>query len=373
MTISAGPQTASDLFTPFDLGTLTLKNRFVMAPMTRARSPEGVPGEDVAAYYARRAAGGIGLVITEGTYIDHTSAGSTAAIPRMEPGASAEGWRRVVDAVHTHNTPILAQLWHLGAERPEGAPPYPQGAVLSASGINVAGEQRGRAATPADIDDIIAAYVRSARLALDIGFDGVEIHAAHGYLLDQFLWGATNKRTDSYGGSRAGRARLAADVVAAVAAEVGPGTPLSFRFSQWKVDRYDARIGNDPAELEELLTPIADAGVTLFHSSTRRHWEPAFDGSPLSLAGWTRKITGRPTLTVGSVGLAGAYDPKGISDRQAATAGLTTIEERFGAGEFDLVALGRAIISNPDWVAKVRQGRTDELQPYARHHLKELV
>jgi 2,4-dienoyl-CoA reductase-like NADH-dependent reductase (Old Yellow Enzyme family) len=368
-----GPGAAAALLAPYRLGPLALANRFAMAPMTRGHCPGGVPGEDVAAYYARRAAGGVGLIISEGIYIDHPSAGAKAAVPRLEPGRGAEGWRRVVAAVHEQGAPILAQLWHLGAERAEGDPPYPDGDVLSASGIGLAGQSHGRAATGGDIDELIAAYAASARLAVDVGFDGVEIHGAHGFLLDQFLWEATNRRTDAYGGSRTARARLSAEVVAAIVAEIGPEVPVSFRFSQWKLDRYDARIAESPAELAEVLAPIAEAGVSVFHASAHRHAEPAFEGSRLSLAGWTRKITDLPTITVGSVGLAGADDPAGTDDGGVGTAGLARLARQFAAGEFDLVALGRMLISNPDWVAKLAQGRTGELTAYDRAHLTQLA
>ena len=359
----AGSDVLAALLSPLRLGKLMLRNRFVMAPMTRGRCPDGVPGDDVVAYYARRAAGGVGLIISEGIYIDHPSAGTSDSVPRLEPGHRADRWRRVVAAVHEHDTPIFAQLWHLGAERVEGAPPYPEGEVLSASGINLAGEARGRAATRDDIDELVDAYARSARLAVEAGFDGVEIHAGHGFLLDQFLWQATNRRTDEYGGSRAARARLSSKVVGAVAAAVGPEVPVSFRFSQWKLDRYDARIAHDPGELEELLAPIAAAGVSLFHASARWHWEPAFDGSPRTLAGWARGITGLPTITVGSVGLSGGLD----------RTSLAALQEQLMADELDLVAVGRALISNPEWVAKVAQDRTDELEAYDPSHLRELT
>ena len=352
---------AAPLFTPFSLSGVELANRFVMAPMTRQSSPGGVPGEDVAGYYARRAAH-LGLVVTEGTYVDHPSAGSSDRVPRFYGDDALAGWRRVVDAVHAAGGRIVPQLWHLGAGREAGAPPHPGAPVFSPSGLGPDGTVVGDEPTTAQIDELVASFARAAADARGAGFDGVELHGAHGYLLDQFFWPRTNHRADGYGGSLAGRARIAAEVIAAVRAAVGPDYPLIYRFSQWKAGFYDDRIAENPDELAALLTPLVDAGASALHVSTRRYWLPAFDGSPRTLAGWAKKLTGLPVITVGSVGVPTAF--RGGHEGAVPTLSLAPLVELFDRGEFDLVALGRVLLSEPAWVAKLREGRLADIRPY---------
>lgn len=353
----------SPLFTPLVLGDLKLANRFVMAPMTRMQSPDGVPGDDVAEYYARRAAH-LGLLITEATYVDHPSAGTSDRVPRFYGDDSLAGWRRVVDAVHAEGGLIIPQLWHLGVRREEGAPPHTDAPVITPSGLDLDGSAKGKSATTQDVDDMIAAFVKAARDAQRVGFDGVEIHGAHGYLLDQFFWQATNKRDDMYGGTVADRARFAAELVAAVRAEVGDSFLISFRYSQWKGGHYDAQNAQSPAELEQILTPLAQAGTNVFHVSTRRYWLPEFEDSSPTLSGWTKKLTGLPTISVGSVGVATQF--RGGRDERKSTLSLAPLLELFEAGEFDMIALGRAVLSEPEWTTKVRDGRVNEIRQYEK-------
>ncbi|MCU1478039.1 MAG: NADH:flavin oxidoreductase [Subtercola sp.] len=356
---------AAPLFTPFRAGELELSNRFVMAPMTRAFSPGGVPGDDVAAYYARRAPH-LGLIVTEGTYIDHPSAGSSDRIPVFYGDDALAGWKNVVDVVHAAGGTIFPQLWHLGVTRSENAPLNPGAPIISPSGLGANGHERGETATAKDIDDIISSFARAARDAQRLGFDGVELHGAHGYLLDQFLWSATNRRSDRFGGEPSGRARLAAEVIEAVRGEVGPAYPIDFRFSQWKGGQYDARIAQSPAELEQILTPLVDAGVTLLHASTRRYWLPEFEGSDRTLAGWTKQLSGLPTIALGSVGVPGAF-LESSDDRQASLS-IAPLVELFEKGEFDLVALGRAVLSDPEFTEKIRSNRLSEIRAYEKGH-----
>ncbi|MBB2944516.1 2,4-dienoyl-CoA reductase-like NADH-dependent reductase (Old Yellow Enzyme family) [Actinoplanes lutulentus] len=327
-----------DLLTaPITLAGLTVPNRFVMAPMTRFRSPGGVPTPEVAAYYRRRAENGVGLIVTEGTLVGHPSASHETTVPRMTAGAAEQGWRQVTDAVHSAGGRIAAQLWHLGSER-EGWSWTPATMAVS------------------DIDTIVEAFAESARVAVRAGFDAVEIHAAHGYLLDEFLWPATNQRTDAFGGTPARRAAFPAAVVAAVRAQLPPTTPLIVRFSQFKERDYAARIAQSPTELAALLEPLAAAGADVLHASQRRFWEPVFDGSPLNLAGWARRITGLPAITVGSVAL-----DRDITHQDRLLTGLDQ-------GEFDLVALGRILLGNPSWVHHTLTGNPGEIHPYEKSH-----
>jgi 2,4-dienoyl-CoA reductase-like NADH-dependent reductase (Old Yellow Enzyme family) len=205
-----------------------------------------------------------------------------------------------------------------------------------------------------------------------LGFDCIELHGAHGYLIDQFFWKGTNVRTDKYGGDLVARGRFAAEILKAVRAEVGPDYPVIIRLSQWKQQDYNARIAQTPDEMAAWLQPLADAGADIFHCSQRRFWEPEFDGSDLNFAGWAKKLTGRPTITVGSVGLSGEFIAAfgGASSKPAS---LDELMRRFDRGDFDLVAVGRALISDPDWALKVRDGRMSELSDFSPAALGALV
>ncbi|SEH53484.1 2,4-dienoyl-CoA reductase [Mycolicibacterium rutilum] len=341
-----------DLFRPFTVRSLTVPNRFAMAPMTRQASPNGVPGADVAEYYRRRAAGGVGLIITEGVRLPDPAAGYPFSIPTLAGDEVLAGWRRVVDGVHHEGGRIAAQLWHQGAERADS-----DGVLtVSPSGVDGLGKLKGRALDTDELPRIVALYAETARTAQEVGFDAVELHGAHGYLLDEFFWERTNLRTDGYGGSLAARTRFPAEVVAAVRAAVGPDYPIIFRFSQWKGTDYTATIAEDPAQLQELLAPLADAGVDVLHPSTRRHYVPAFpEHGELSLAGWTKKVTGLPVITVGSVGLETQFrsEKKG---QVIAPAPVDHLVEQFDADEFDIVAIGRALLADPGWVNRLRRG-----------------
>ncbi|HEY0927307.1 NADH:flavin oxidoreductase [Brevundimonas sp.] len=359
------------LFRPFTIKGLTLPNRIVMAPMTRSFSPNGIPSDGVPGYYRRRAEGGVGLIVTEGTVVERPAARNDAAVPVFHGEALPE-WRKVVDEVHAAGGLIAPQIWHVGSARGQGAEWQPLGKVDSPSGLVAPGKQKYEPMTDEDVADTLAAFGRSAKAAKALGFDAVEIHGAHGYLIDQFFWGGTNGREDRWGGSTIGeRARFGAEVVKAVREGVGEDMPLILRLSQWKQQDYTARIAETPEGLTEWLTPLADAGVDVFHCSQRRFWEPEFEGSDLNFAGWTKKLTGLPTITVGSVGLDGEFIAAfgGAGSKPASLDGLI---ERLEREEFDLVAVGRALLADPHWVAKVREGRHDELQDFERSALMTL-
>ncbi len=334
-----------------------------MAPMTRSASPGGVPGENVAAYYRRRAAGGVGLIITEGVFIPHDAAGGQASVPRLTGDDSLAGWSSVTDAVHQEGSVIAAQLWHQGVERGVDPEFNPDVESVSPSGLAGDASPRGRALQTGELAPLADQYATAALNARNAGFDAVELHGAHGYLLDQFLWERTNVRADGYGGSATDRVRFPVEVVRAVRAAVGPDFPILYRFSQWKQADYAATLANTPAELERLLEPLVEAGVDVFHPSTRRHYVPAFpdlegaDGQ-LSLAGWTKRVTGLPAIAVGSVGLQTEFKPSEVRDIEPAP--VEAVLRQFANSEFDVIAVGRALLSDPEWVNKLRFGRQDE-------------
>ncbi|MCX4486950.1 MULTISPECIES: NADH:flavin oxidoreductase [Streptomyces] len=358
---------------PFTVGGLTLPNRIVMAPMTRTASPGGVPGPDVAEYYALRAAHRVGLIITEGTYIGHPAAPAYDGVPDFHGERALAGWAHVLRRVHEEGGRIIPQLWHTGAARTAADPP-----AEGPSGIGLDGAPAGRAMTRKDIDAAVEAFAEAAAHAARLGFDGVELHGAHGYLIDDFLWTGTNRRTDRYGGAPASRARFGAEVVRAVRAAVGPGFPVFFRFSQWKLGEYGARTAASPDELRQLLEPLATAGVDVFHASTRRYWLPEFEDSDptLNLAGWIRRLTGRPTVAVGSVGMDQQYGEGDFAQGFTGPSGVAGIDDlvaRLERDEFDLVAVGRSLLANPDWAALALRGELDRAVPYDPSVLRTLA
>tara|TARA_R110002124_G_scaffold74736_2_gene200615 strand:- start:1796 stop:2893 length:1098 start_codon:yes stop_codon:yes gene_type:complete len=353
------------LFQPFQVKSLKMPNRIVMAPMTRSFSPGGIPTEDVVSYYRRRAEGDVGLIITEGTVVDRPAARNDANVPVFHGEALPE-WKKVVDSVHAAGGLIAPQIWHVGSARGRGEAWEPLGKVDSPSGFSTPGKRGLPPMTEEDVADTIAAFGRSARAAKEMGFDAVEIHGAHGYLIDQFFWSGLNDRTDRWGGPTiADRARFAAEVVKAVREGVGEDMALILRLSQWKQQDFDARIAETPDQMTEWLAPLSEAGVDVFHCSQRRFWEPEFEGSDLNFAGWAKKLTGKPTITVGSVGLDGEFIAAfgGAGSKPASLDGLI---KRLEAGEFDLVAVGRALLADPQWVQKIRDGRMDELKDFDR-------
>ncbi len=369
----------SILFTPFEYGTLTLRNRVVMAPMTRTFSPGGIPNDLNVAYYQLRAKNEVGLIVTEGTCVGHKAASGYANVPFIYGDEALAGWKKVVDAVHAEGGKIVPQIWHVGAIRKANTKAGPDESVpgYSPSGLVAKGKESGVAMSHEDVLETIEAFVKAAVDAQAIGFDGVEIHGAHGYLVDQFFWEETNQRDDEYGGDIVGRTRFAVDIVKGIRARCGNDFPIILRFSQWKQQNYTAKLAQTPDELKQFLTPLVDAGVDIFHCSTRRFWEPEFAGSDLNLAGWTKKLTGQPTITVGSVGLNNSFIDEEkhdmVNESQVAKESLLYLEKRLNNEEFDLVAVGRALIEDPQWVIKVKENRLDELKDYSKASLAKLV
>lgn len=383
------PATVAPLFRPLDLGPFALANRIVMSPMTRNFSPGGVPGEDVAAYYRRRAEGGTGLIVTEATAVDHPGALGDAGLgehgtPELVGEAALAGWRRVVEGVHAAGARIFPQLWHMGVMKRSGTGPFPDYAANRPSGLW--GPQGGfnvlkpdylesvaeptRPMADHEIADIISAFARCAANAKAVGFDGIAVHGAHGYLIDTFFWGETNRRPDRFGGDMVERTRFAVEVLKAIRAEIGPDMPIHFRYSQWKAQDFKARLAETPQALEAFLAPLTDAGVDIYDVSTRLFHLPEFEGSDLGLAGWTKKLTGRLVSTVGGVGLRkGPYDP--ITKPPSTWNNLDMVMERFARGEFDLVSVGRSLVNDPAWTRRLRDG--EPLLPFDPASLRVLT
>ena len=369
------------LLQPFALRGMAMPNRVVMAPMTRYRSPLGVPTEEVASYYGRRAATGLGAILTEGVALPHYAAADHPDIPRIDGVDVLAGWRKVIDAIHEAGGRVLPQLWHQGpmwnvehAGTGTGNPMRPSGVWGPADGM-ISFREEGRvqsltpvpAMTDSDIADIIAAYALAARNAVALGVDGVAIHGAHGYLIDSFLWDYTNRRDDRWGE----RSAFGVAVVKAIRAEIGEDRPIALRFSQFKMQDYRATLAATPDALGDLLGPLADAGVDLFDASQRFFDTPVFEGSSLNLAGWAKKLTGKAAMTVGGVALGKAKgSAKHIDASQQSVNNLPLLIERFEKGEFDLVAVGRAILNDPDWFGKAQ--RDEPFLPFDPANLERL-
>jgi 2,4-dienoyl-CoA reductase-like NADH-dependent reductase (Old Yellow Enzyme family) len=231
------------------------------------------------------------------------------------------------------------------------------------------------------MDEVVGIFENAARLSIEAGFDSMEIHGAHGYLLDSFLSPASNQRTDDYGGSFENRMRFPLRVVRAVRAVIdehaGPEYPLMIRFSQWRMEDYAAYAYPDPEHLERWVLALKEAGIDILHVSTRDATDPGFphlfdtdtEDGRRTLAGWTRKLSGgMPTVAVGRVSVSASMDEGAAvqTTDPAPVAGLIT------RGEADMIAVGRSLIANPRWCDIVKEGRWSELVPYTREMLETL-
>jgi 2,4-dienoyl-CoA reductase-like NADH-dependent reductase (Old Yellow Enzyme family) len=368
------------LFTPLQIRGTTLRNRFVLPAMqrgTRSFKPTVKMAENMRAV----AAGGSGAIIFEGSAPDHPAAYWQPVFGIISRD-TVEDWQRVVDAVvQTSPATLLMQLWHPGALRliVDGVPnPFPEQPALSPSGLVQEGRPNGVAMTTQDLEETAAAYVQSALVAQELGAHGIEVHCAHGYLLDLFLWHETNQRTDEYGGATlAERAQYPAEIISAIRKATGPDFLISVRFSQWKEVDYRARIADHPDDLGPFLARLEEAGADVFHVSTRRFdavaW-PELD-SRRSLASWVKLMTTRPVIAVGSVGLSKDM-ARDIFDDEAPElqieGDLDRVRRGIIGGDFDLIGVGRTQIANPDFVNRVRDRDLSRLQAFRKEsHLDE--
>jgi 2,4-dienoyl-CoA reductase-like NADH-dependent reductase (Old Yellow Enzyme family) len=354
------------LFQPFTLRGLTLKNRVVMAPMTRSHSPGGYPTPENASYYARRAAAEVGLILSEGTVTRRKGASNDANVPFFWGEEALSGWKRTIDDVHAAGGRMGPQIWHQGMSRKPGTGHFPDAPSDGPSGITLMGKKIGEEPSETQVLDMAQAYADAAADARRLGFDCIELHGAHAYLMDEFFWPVTNQRTDRFGGSIAKRSEFAAETIRLCRKAVGD-LPILIRISQWKSVDYNARIATTPQELEEWVRPLVEAGVDMIHCSQRRIWEPEFpeiDGpNGLNLAGWVKKVAGVPTMSVGSVGLTTEFTASFRGEGSKA-GNFDNAIERLARGEYDLVAVGRALLQDPEWALKVKAGRFSDLLDY---------
>jgi 2,4-dienoyl-CoA reductase-like NADH-dependent reductase (Old Yellow Enzyme family) len=333
------------IFTPVTINQLPLKNRIALAPMTRvSATSEGLVTDSMARYYERFARGGFGLLITEGNYTDNVFSQGYRNQPGLSADAQARAWRRVTDAVHAAGGKIVAQLMHAGALSQFNR--Y-RDHTVGPSAVRPKGEQmaiyRGVGEYPVpkvmsahEIAEAIAGFGRAAALAIDVaGFDGVEIHGANGYLLDQFLTDYTNRRIDEWGGSVERRARLLTEVTRHVRRTIGADATLGVRVSQAKVNDFEHRWRGANADAASVFGALAREGVDYIHITEFEAWRPAFGDDGPSL-----------------VSLARMHAPDAIIIANGNLANPHRAASMLAQGA-DIVALGRGALSNPDWPNRV--------------------
>jgi 2,4-dienoyl-CoA reductase-like NADH-dependent reductase (Old Yellow Enzyme family) len=286
------------------------------------------------------------------------------SIPAFHGEQALAGWKQVVDQVHGAGGKIFPQLWHVGIARDPSKMSNPEVASSSPSGLQTPGNKIADPLTEQQIERLISSFATAAADAQRLGFDGVEIHGAHGYLIDQFFWAGLNQRTDHWGGSMENRGRFAVEIIKAARAATGPEFPIILRYSQWKQQDFDAKLANTPKLLEQFLAPLSKAGLDGFHCSTRRYWEAEFEDSDLNLAGWTKKLTGKTSITVGSVGLNADFIGSLVMKESADVRAIDDLVERLDKGEFDLIAVGRALLQDPQWPNKLREGQYQSIHNF---------
>ncbi|WP_336777015.1 NADH:flavin oxidoreductase [Pantoea sp. USHLN256] len=336
------------LFQSGTLNRLVLKNRIMVAPMTRiSASVDGVPGERMRHYYQRFVRGGFGAIITEGMYIDEAWSQTYAFQAGLVNARQSAGWRAITDQVHQRGGKIIAQLMHAGA--------ISQGNIyrsntLAPSALAPRGEQlsfyHGHGAYPlpdaideAQIQQVIDSFAQAAARAIgEAGFDGIEIHAANGYLLDQFFTDYTNQRSDRWGGNIAQRLSLTLAVIAAVRQRVGNDATLGVRISQGKVNDFHHKWREGEAGARQVFALLAEAGVDYLHLTEYDALQPAFADSAYSLVQLARQAA--PNLTIVANG--------SLGDASRAAQALEQ-----GA---DYVSIGKSALANPDWPMRIRDG-----------------
>lgn len=354
-----------NLYSDIRIGNLQLKNRLAVAPMTRISATEdGLATDQMARYYARFARGGYSLVITEGTYPDLRFSQGYLYQPGIANQAQAEAWQAVVEAVHAEGGKVILQLMHAGALN-QGS--HWSNETVAPSAVQPGGEQlsfyRGkgpfrkpREITREEMAEVVREFAAAAVRAQKVGFDGVEIHGANGYLLDQFLTDYTNQRTDEYGGSTENRVRLMVEVLQAVRAAVGDDYTVGVRISQGKVNDFDHKWANAEQDARIVFESIAKAKPDFVHVTEHDATAPAF-GEGESLASLARRYAKLPVVANGKLG-----------DALKAEAFL-------GSNDADVVALGKTALANPDWPKRVRGSEAIHefdfavLQPLA--HIKD--
>ncbi|WP_459614934.1 alkene reductase [Bordetella sp. 2513F-2] len=340
------------LFDPLTVGALALPNRIVMAPLTRNRSPRAVPQPITATYYAQRATAG--LLITEATAISHQGQGY-ADVPGLYAPEQITGWKRVTEAVHAAGGRVVVQLWHVGrishtSLQPDGGAPVAPSAIRAKAKTylvnpdgtgSFAETSEPRALALEELPGIVQDYRKAARAAIEAGFDGVELHAANGYLIDQFLRSGSNQRTDAYGGTIENRARLLGEVLDAIVAEIGADR-TGIRISP-VTPANDAQDDSPQPLFTHVVQKLAAHDLAYVH---------VIEGA----TGGPRDYQQGPA-PFDYAALKAAYHEAGGKGAWMVNNGYdgAMAAEAVASGRADLVAFGKPFISNPDLVRRLRE------------------
>ena len=338
----------SPLFSTFQLKNFTLRNRFGVAPMTRMSSKaDSIPRQDVLAFLVRRAQRGAAVVYTEAIVTDYESAQGYPGQARITTQRQIDAWRPVIEEIRKNGALAIMQMFHCG--RMAWPEVNPAGRVIAPSAIAPRDDNPLTNAPYSvpdvmsrfDIGHVIEGFVETARGAVEAGFDGIEIHGAHGYLINQFLSSYTNKRDDDYGGDLENRYRFAHEVIQAVRPVVPDDRLLTFRISNWGVADMDVSLFGSHEEYQQVVRMLSEEPIDALSVSTYDYSEKAF-GSDRNMAQLTRETTGLPIMICGK-----------IHDRASAEEALE---------DADIVLSGKSILLNPDWVNDVREGKA--MEPY---------
>ncbi|MBT9372522.1 alkene reductase [Rhizobium sp. CSW-27] len=341
------------LFDEVTFGDLSLKNRVVMAPLTRNRSPKAIPNDLNVVYYEQRATAG--LIVSEGTAITQQGQGY-ADVPGLYLPEALAGWKKITDAVHARGGRIVAQLWHVGrvshvSLQPDGQAPVAPSAIAARSKTYILNEDgtggfaetsTPRALELAELPGIVEDFRKAARGAVDAGFDGVEIHAANGYLLDQFMKDGANKREDAYGGSIENRIRLTLEVVDAIVREIGAGK-TGIRLSP-TTPANDISDSNPQSVFNAVAEALASRNLAFIHvieGATGGPRDHQYEGTSFDYAAFKQ-----------------AYLAAGGKGAWMVNNGYTaeSAAEAVASGKADLVSFGKPFIANPDLVRRIRDG-----------------
>ena len=337
-----------NLFSPFSINGFKLKNRIGVAPMTRMSSPgDSIPRQDVLDFLVRRAQNDAAIVYTEAIVTDYESAQGYPKQARLTTQRQIDAWKPVVKAIQQEGAVAVMQMFHCGrmaypevnpagrAIAPSALPPK-QDNPMTGSPYPVPD-----AMTQFDIDHVIKGFVETARGAVEAGFDGIEIHGAHGYLINSFLSSYSNQRTDAYGGSVENRFRFAHEVIEAVRKVVPRERLLIFRISNWGIADMEVSLFENKAEWQQMIKLLSDEPVDAISVSTYGYSEKAF-GTDQNMAQLTREVTDLPIMICGK-----------IYDRASAEEALE---------HADIVLSAKSILLNPNWVDDIRTG--NELSLY---------
>ncbi|MBM4763378.1 alkene reductase [Bacillus sp. B15-48] len=337
------------LFEPIKIGGLSLRTRTAMAPMTRCFSDDitGEVNDEIAEYYRRRAADGIGLIISEGTVISPRAKGHPG-VPGLFTRNQIRAWKKVTNAIHNEGGTTVAQLWHVGrlsySQMTGGDPPLAPSAIKAGGHAKRSRPRRGHD-TPVemsldDIKEVINQYSQSAKNAIEAGFDGIEIHGAHGYLIDQFNWDASNKRNDRYGGDLQQRFTFMKEVLAAVIDAIGADRVI-MRFSIWKLDQPDFLFDDNEEIIKAFVDAFKEVGLKIIHPSTKDYSQVIQDG--MKLHQLVRKHWDEAIIGVGDL------NPK-------------TADQALQEGAIDVAAFARPLLANPDFIQRIKN--REELVTY---------